>query len=282
MDLLERMNNAIGYIEENLTDEISFDKAAKIVCCSTYHFQRMFSFIMGVSLSEYIRRRRLTLAAFEVQTSDSKIIDIAVKYGYDSSDAFSRAFKNMHGVTPASVRSMNVSLKAYPKMTFSISIKGDSEMNYRIEKRAAFEVFGIYAELSSNMEQAFAEVPVFITQRVKDGTWDRFNDLLGKPHDSCFPVALFDHTETSFKYMVCNYLPPELNIPEEYTRLKVREQLWAIFTVPKNEMSNIWRRIYSEWFPTSEHEQVKAPTFEMYYGYGSVGMSEIWIPVKNK
>ncbi len=86
-------------------------------------------------------------------------------------------------------------------MTFSISIKGDSEMNYRIEKRPAFEVFGIYTELSSDMEQAFADVPDFITQRVKDGTWDKFNDLLGKPHDSWFPAALFDHTETSFKYL---------------------------------------------------------------------------------
>lgn len=94
MDWLDRMNEAMEYIEVNLTSKISYDRAAQIACCSTYHFQRMFSFISGVPLSEYIRRRRLTLAAFELKTSDMKVIDVALKYGYESPEAFSRALKN--------------------------------------------------------------------------------------------------------------------------------------------------------------------------------------------
>ena len=123
MEWIDRMNNAVDYIELNLTDEISYEKLAQIACCSTYHFQRMFSFITGVPLSEYIRRRRLTLAAFELQTSNIKVIDVAIKYGYESPEAFSRAFKNLHGVMPISARDIGVSLKAFPKMTFLISIK---------------------------------------------------------------------------------------------------------------------------------------------------------------
>lgn len=135
MDWLDRMNSAIDYIELHLTDTIEYKQLAKIVCCSVYHFQRMFSFISGVALSEYIRRRRLTLAAIELQNKNTKIIDIALKYGYESPEAFSRAFKNLHGVPPTSARSMGTTLKAYPRMTFYLSIKGGIEMNYRIEQK---------------------------------------------------------------------------------------------------------------------------------------------------
>ncbi len=128
MDWLVRMNSAMEYIETNLADTISYDEIAHRACCSTYHFQRMFPFITGVTLSEYIRRRRLTLAAFELQTTGSKVIDVAMKYGYDSPEAFARAFKNLHGIMPISARDTGVSLKAYPRMSFHISIKGDVEM----------------------------------------------------------------------------------------------------------------------------------------------------------
>lgn len=161
MDWLSRMNNAMDYIESNLAYDISYDKIAQIACCSTYHFQRMFPFITGVSLSEYIRRRRLTLAAFELQTTDAKVIDVAMKYGYESPEAFARAFKNLHGIIPISARDTGVALKAYPRMSFHISIKGDVEMNYRIEQRGSFEMFGVYGLINSDQKTAFSEVPQF-------------------------------------------------------------------------------------------------------------------------
>jgi AraC family transcriptional regulator len=130
MDWLARMNNAMEYIETHLSEAIDYDQVAGIACCSTYHFQRMFSFITNVPLAEYIRRRRLTLAAFELQNTGVKVLDIALKYGYESPEAFSRAFKKMHGVAPMSARDNGVSLKAYPRLSFHISIRGDEEMNY--------------------------------------------------------------------------------------------------------------------------------------------------------
>ncbi len=108
MDWLERMKNVMDYIETNLAEDISYVKIAQIACCSTYHFQRMFPFITGISLSEYIRRRRLTLAAFELQTTNTKVIDVAMKYGYQSAEAFARAFKNLHGIMPISAREKGV------------------------------------------------------------------------------------------------------------------------------------------------------------------------------
>lgn len=286
MDWLDKMNHAMAYIEANLADDISYDKVAQLACCSTYHFQRMFSFITEVPLSEYVRRRRLTLAAFELQTSGSKIIDVALKYGYDSPEAFSRAFKQLHGVLPSLARDSGMTLKAYPKMTFLLFVKGVNEMNYRIEKRDAFEVFGVYGTVSATMETAFVDVPQFIMGESAQGTWNKFNDLLGRPHDSWFHAALFDHTESCFKYMICQYAPQGLDIPDAYTRLKVKAQAWAIFSVPHGEMQDVWRRIYTEWFPTSEYEQTENPSFEMYYGRGSgetdYGVCEIWIPVQKK
>lgn len=285
MDWLDRMNSAMEYIETNLADTISFDEIAQRACCSTYHFQRMFPFITGVSLSEYIRRRRLTLAAFELQTTDSKVNDVAMKYGYDSPEAFARAFKNLHGIMPTSARDTGVSLKAYPRMSFHISIKGDVEMNYRIEQRGSFEMFGVYGFINADQKTAFSEVPQF---RIKcdddDGSVDLMNDLLGRFGDTMLHAALYDHTKESFKYMVCYHLPKGLEIPERFTKLSVPTLTWAIFPEPQCDMQKLWQRIYSEWFPTSEYEQVEGPSFEMYYGmarHGNVS-GEIWIPVKKK
>ena len=143
MDWLTRMNAALAYVEDNLDGDIDHETLSKIACCSSHNFFRMFSFITDVSLSEYIRRRRLTLAALELQNCDIKVIDLAVKYGYDSPVSFARAFQALHGVTPTEARSHGVTLKAYPKMTFQISIKREKEMNYRIETKEAFQVFGI-------------------------------------------------------------------------------------------------------------------------------------------
>lgn len=284
MDWLNRINKVMDYIESNLAGEISYDKAAQIACCSTYHFQRMFSFITEVPLSEYIRRRRLTLAAFELQSSDIKVIDVAFKYGYESPEAFSRAFKNLHGVMPVSARDIGVTLKAFPKMTFSISIKGDTEMNYRIEQREAFDVFGVYTEISTDQEKAFDQVPLFFRRCDEDGTTDAINDLLGRFNDNYTISALYDYSETTCKYMLCNYLPKGLSIPSRFTTLSVPPSTWAIFDVPESEMQSMWKRIFSEWFPTSEYEAIEGIQFEMYYGLAKHknGFGEIWIPVKKK
>ena len=143
MDSLERMNQALAYIEENLVGDIEFTQVERLALCSEYHFRRMFSFLAGVSLSEYIRRRRLTLAAFELIHSKAQVIDVAIKYGYNSPDSFARAFYGLHGINPSEARMTGQPLKAYPRMTFQLTIKGENEMKYRIVEKEAFYIVGI-------------------------------------------------------------------------------------------------------------------------------------------
>ena len=125
MEWIDKMNSALDYIEDNLDKENDYDVVARKACCSSYNFQRVFSFIADVSLGEYIRRRRLTKAALELQNEDSRVVDVALKYVYDSPVSFARAFTNLHGVTPSEGKKEGVNLKSYPRISFKITIKDD-------------------------------------------------------------------------------------------------------------------------------------------------------------
>ncbi len=135
MELVERMNESIKYIEEHLNDEIDYQTLGRIACCSAYHYQRMFTSMAGITLSEYIRRRRMSRAAVDLQSCGEKIVDVALKYGYSPPTAFKRAFQAFHGVAPSSVKNAGVSVKSFSHIVFTFAVKGASEMNYRIEKR---------------------------------------------------------------------------------------------------------------------------------------------------
>lgn len=157
-------------------------------------------------------------------------------------------------------------------------------MNYRIEQREAFQVFGVYTEISTSQEQAFKQVPLFFKKCDEDGTTDSINDLLGRFHDNYTISAMYDFSETIFKYMLCNFLPKGLSIPSNFTTLSAPSSTWAIFDVPNCDMQSMWKRIWTEWFPTSEFEAAEGVQFEMYYGLANHqnGFGEIWIPVRKK
>jgi len=298
MDWLKRMNGAISYIEDNLEGEIDFEILARIVCCSSYHFQRMFSFLTGVPLSEYIRRRRLTLAAFELQNSNMKILDLSLKYGYDSPNSFTRAFQNLHGVTPTSARDLGVKLKAYPRMSFHISIKGDVEMNYRIEEKNAFSVFGVEATVSAIDGKCYEQIPEFWLKSINDGTMERIliaaggsnatikSDVYGNS-EMLLNAAMYGHNKDgTLKYMICQNTP-ESGVSDDFTKLSVPAMNWAIFPTEKHtqdqtteKVQALWKRIFPEWFPTSGYEHADAPEFEMYYrADDDKYIAEVWIPV---
>ena len=291
MEWLDRMNCALAYIEENLTEEISYDKAAKIAYCSTYHFQRMFAYMTGVPLSEYIRRRRLTLAAFELQTSNIKVIDVAIKYGYDSPQAFSRAFKALHGVTPLLARNSGITLKTFPKMTFSMSIKGVLEMNYRIEEKQTFEVFGL--ELKTNVidGKCYKDIPEFWLTCVNDGSFEKLLKASNKSKGEILDAGVtYAHNPNGdMSYMIGCVKKDGMNT-KNYTNLTIPSQTWAIFqTEWKSEkddekLHDIWRRIYAEWFPVARYEHADCDfDMEMYFGNEQDGFgAEIWIPVVKK
>lgn len=280
MDTLENMKHAIDYIENNLDGEIEYARIAQIALCSQYHFQRMFAFLTGVPLSEYIRRRRLTLAAFDLQQSKEKIIDIALKYGYNSPDSFSRAFMAMHGILPSKVREKGISLKAYPRITFSLSIKGVIEMNYRIEQKNSFSVVGVKQRFShvdglgENIGKMWSETPQeTIAQIAGLG-----NGLVG------IYSGMYEDNTTDYYIAAIT----EKDAPKALHTLEIPPLTWAIFEIVgalPAAMAEMWGRIFSEWFPSSGYEHAEAPEVE-WYSNGDLSSpnykSEIWIPVVKK
>ena len=280
MDTLENMKLAIDYIESNLDGEIEYARIAQIAFCSQYHFQRMFGFLTGVPLSEYIRRRRLTLAAFDLQNGAEKIIDIALKYGYNSPDSFSRAFVAMHGIIPSKAREKGISLKAYPRITFSLSLKGVVEMNYRIEQKASFNIVGIKRRFShveglgENIGKMWREIPS-----------ETIGQIAGLG-DGLVAVYSGMYEDNTTDYYIASIT--EQDCPESMSKLAIPTLTWAIFEITgpmPTAMAEIWGRIFSEWFPTSGYEHAEAPEVE-WYSNGDMSSpdykSEIWIPVVKK
>lgn len=287
MDWLKRMNNAMEYLETHLYEVIDYDQVARIACCSTYHFQRMFSFITNVPLSEYIRRRPLTLAAFELQNSGIKVIDVALKYGYESPEAFSRAFKKMHGVAPVSARDNGVALKAYSRLSFHISIRGDVEMNYKIEGKPAFEMFGVSTLVNADGENPFIEIPKFWEKCISDGTVNRIRAAAGLGEHGQIHAVLYNNQGERFSYMI-GYFLPQSGLPQGFEKLQIPPQTYAIFSTGinpdgQNDIYNLWRRIWGEWFLTCDYNFANGSEFEMTYDRGN-GMyeMEVWIPVVKK
>lgn len=290
MDSLKRLNEALGYIEENLTSDIDFKEMAKLAYCSEYHFQRMFSYLAGVSLSEYIRRRRLSLAALELINSHVRILDIAIKYGYSSPDSFTRAFQSLHGITPSEARNSGQSLKAYPRMTFQLSIQGGNEMNYRILEKEGFNLVGI----KKRVPILFNGVNPEIAAMWQSLNMDKINTL--KQLSNVEPLGLlsastnFSEGRMEEKGELDHYIGVATNkvCPEGLTELKVPALTWAVFEAIgpfPDTLQNVWGRIYSEWFPSSNYELAIGPEMlwnEHKDSTSQTFRSEIWVPVSLK
>lgn len=287
MDLLKNMNGALKYIEENLTNEMDFKEVARIAFCSEYHFKRMFSFLAGISLSEYIRRRRLSLAAFELIDSSVKVIDIAIKYGYNSPDSFTRAFQNLHGITPSEARNNGHSLKAYPPMTFQLSIKGGNEMNYRIEEKEAFRIVGIKKRVPIIFSGVNQEIAT-MWESLDDETINKLKSL-----SNVTPLGLisastnFSEGRMEEKGELDHYIgvATTKGCQNNLVQLEVPASTWAIFEAIgpfPDTLQDVWGRIYSEWFPSSNYEQIEGPEI-LWNEHKNVTSrtfkSEIWIPV---
>ncbi|KQL33675.1 AraC family transcriptional regulator [Psychrobacillus sp. FJAT-21963] len=290
MDLLKNMNDAMKYMEENLTNEIDLKIVASIAHCSEYHFKRMFSFLAGITLSEYIRRRRLSLAALELTNSNIKVIDVAIKYGYNSPDSFTRAFQNLHGVTPSEARKNGHQLKAYPLMTFQLSIRGGNEMNYQVEQKEAFNIIGIMKRVPIIFEGENPE----ITTMWKSLTMEEIDQLKKlsniEPKGMIQASTNFSEGRMEEKGELDQYIgvATTQECPEKFSKLEVPALTWAIFesTGPfPSTLQETWGRIYSEWFPSSSYQVTEGPEILSIKTKDLTSpsvKSEIWIPVLKK
>ncbi|HWT75284.1 MAG TPA: AraC family transcriptional regulator [Mobilitalea sp.] len=285
MEWLKRLNSAVNYMEEHLTDNFDLDKMAQIACCSTFHFQRMFSYLAEVPLSEYIRRRKMTRAAFDLQNGNDKVIDIALKYGYDSPTAFNRAFQSIHGIAPSMAKQSGVILKAFPPICFQITIKGDVEMNYRIEKKEAFKIVGVKEHYVINIEENFANVPLFWQKTIQSGIIPTLCSYIDREPNGILGVSTCMNGK-DFDYYIAAATSKET--PEEFVEYIVPECTWAIFEcvgAMPTALQNLQKRIVSEWLPASGYEYADAPDIEVYFEGNQQAEDyrcEVWLPIMKK
>lgn len=285
MEWLKKLSNAIDYIEGNLDSEISYEEAAKIACCSTYYFQRMFSYVAGISLSDYIRRRRMTQAAFELQSTDVKVLDVAIKYGYTSPTSFNRAFQNVHGISPVAARNLGSVLNAYLPIKFSVQITGGSAMKYRVEEKEAMRIVGIRIPLTEDMEENQKLVPAFWSEVLQDSKFSEICQLSNQSPHGVLGITAYEKYSEVYYYIAAATDKP---IPAEMVEYEIPAATWVIFESDghfKESVQSIFKRFLTEWLPFSGYTYAELPDIEVYpisKGNPQVGHSEVWIAVKNE
>lgn len=289
MAWVETIQKSIEYMEENILEDISIDDIAKQANVSPFHFQRTFSVLTEITIGDYIRRRRLTLAGEELLTTDAKIIDLAYKYGYDTPEAFSKAFRRQHEITPSEARKNKGKLKSYNRMMIQVILKGAEPMKYSIVEKNALQIVGIKREFSSVAEEEnVAGIPELWGEVNRNGISDslfQLNDGVVKGVlGVCGEVSEEQKEANKFDYWIATSYAGK--VPEGLLSLEIPASQWAVFEVHGPmpvAMQNAWKQIFSEWFPSTGHEHAGTLEFELYTNEDPSSpdlYSEIWIPIK--
>jgi AraC family transcriptional regulator len=286
VEALIRMMNALDYMETKMEEKLDMEEIAKKAHSSTFHFQRMFHFLTGMSVAEYVRKRKLTLAAQELAASSARVLDVALKYGYDSPESFAKAFRRIHGIAPSEARLPGVQLKAFPRLSFHLSLKGDQDMDYRIEDKESFTIVGKSLAVSCVDGENTREIPKFWGASHADGTVRALEELA--PGELCLGVCLDMKPETGdFNYMIAVKADEDKATGDLVARA-VPALTWAIFTsigpMP-DAIQSLFGRIYSEWFPATGYEHAGGPEIEAYTDGDTTSdeyRCEVWIPIIKK
>ena len=287
MNWAEGIQSAIDYIEENITEELDYNDIAARAACSAFYFQRIFGALCGLTLGEYIRSRRLSLAGSDIVSTDEKVIDIALKYGYSSPDSFTRAFTAFHGVTPTEAKQMKAGLRSFSRLRVQIILKGGNSMDYRIVEKEAFTVLEKVERHTVAGAQNLNTIPEFWGRANKEGIIDT---LLAHASDKSFLFGTCygnGHTnDESFDYGIAVQCAPDTVAPEGYRVNTIPARKWVIAECVgpmPDAIQQLWHEMCSEFFPTSGYK----PTYEMdieAYPDGDMTSpdykSQIWIPIE--
>ena len=284
MDWIKIIENALRYIEENLSGELTVGMIAEKVNISPFYFQEGFSMLCGYSVGEYIRMRRLSVAGSELVTSDNKVIDLALKYGYDSPDSFTKAFTRFHGSTPTDVRRKGALLKSFAPLHIKIILDGGNTMEYRVEEKPAFRVMGVSKIFS--YETANADIPQY---------WDEIHvQAAVKPVEGMYGICFDEEMGGNrFRYMIADDLEEGEAEEKNLETYEVPRHTWAIFpcrgAMPLS-IQEVNRRIFSEWLPAGNYEIAEGYNIEYYSDSAEFKdgtqdpdyYAEVWIPVRER
>ncbi|MEU1347246.1 AraC family transcriptional regulator [Streptomyces sp. NPDC005775] len=284
--MLERLNEAMDHIERRLDDRIDVAELARTAMTSEYHLRRMFSALAGIPLSEYIRRRRLTVAGAEVLAGERTLLDVAVRYGYASGEAFARAFRTVHGIGPGEARRTGAALRSQPRMSFRLIVEGTSSMRYRIVEKEKFCVVGRKARVPLVHEGMNPAIATFIRSIDKE-TVGRISGLSDQEPEGIVQVSddlaesRAEGSELDYYHGVVSSAP----VPEDMDALPVAAGTWAVFdssgTFPQ-ALQYLWRDVFTEWFPSNPYRSRPGPEIlrTRLSPDGARADAQLWIPVE--
>lgn len=285
MNWSESIKVAIDYIENNLTNDITINDISKKCYISPYYFQKGFAMLCGYSVSEYIRNRRLSLAGLELLNTDNKIIDIALKYGYDSPDSFTKAFKRFHGSTPIDIRNKKGTLKDFSPLKINVSLDGGYSLDYRIEEKEEFKAIGLKKtiEYKNALEDVEKCWKTFFVKNIFNKINPKYEINIDKNMNG-----------DNFEYIIGDDYNHNNNYSKYFEVINIPKFTWAIFPCigpTKESIKNINEKIFKEWLPNNTNYNIAD-------GYNIIMYSnpkdfkkgindqnyycEIWIPVIKK
>ncbi|MFD8823454.1 GyrI-like domain-containing protein [Streptomyces sp. NPDC059605] len=284
--MLEKLNQAMEHIEGRLDRRIEVTELARIAMTSEYHFRRMFSALAGMPLSEYVRRRRLTLAGAEVLAGERTLLEIAVRYGYSSGEAFARAFRAMHGVGPGETRRVGAALRSQPRMSFRLVVEGSSSMQYRIVEKGEFRVVGKRARVPLVHEGMNPAIAEFIRGIGKE-TMGRIAALSDQQPEGIVGVSdkldesRAEGTELDYYHGVVT----GADVPDDLDALVVPAGAWAVFESSgpfPQALQYLWRDVFTQWFPSNPYRSRPGPEIlrTRISPDGARAEAELWIPVE--
>lgn len=286
MKWVESLQVALDYMEDHLEEQVTIEGIAEAAMMSPFHFQRVFQALTDMSVKEYIRKRRLTLAAYDLAKTDRKIIDLALQYGYETPESFSKAFRKQHGISPREARTYKGKITSYNRLSIQVNLKGDDPMQYEIVDKSAFQVVGMKHEVSCHDGQNEVEIPKLWDKMNKDGTDDVLAQMNNGNIQGIVGVCVDLHPEKPSFMQYWIGTDYEGKVPEGMEKLTIPASKWAVFEVKGSmpqAIQQAWGKIYSEWFPSSGYQHAGTPDLEV-YSDGDIHSpsyhSEIWIPVK--
>ncbi|WP_405921733.1 GyrI-like domain-containing protein [Streptomyces sp. NBC_00122] len=283
--MLEGLNQAMDHVEARLDGAIDIAELARIAMTSEYHFRRLFSALAGMPLSEYIRRRRLTVAGAEVLAGERTLLDIAVRYGYGSGESFARAFRAMHGVGPGETRQTGAALQSQPRMSFRLVVEGSSSMQYKVVEKDAFKVVGKKARVPLVHEGMNPAIAEFI-RGIGPDTVRRIADLSDQDPEGIVSVSddldpsRAEGTELDYYHAV---VTGAADVPQDLDVLHVPAGTWAVFENSDpfpQALQYLWRDVFTQWFPSNPYESRPGPEIlRVQPDESGEAETALWIPV---